>query len=1115
MRPVILAATLTSLLAAGVPNMNEGGPPVRYAPSTSPLVLPHVVPGRSPGTTSDLSQGRTLFVANYSHLDTQWRWAYPLVVREMLRNTLYDNFRIMEEHPDYVFNWTGASRYQLFKEYYPAEFQRLKGYVAKGQWWPSSNSWEESDVNVPSSESVIRQLLVGHTFYQREFGTESSDFMLPDCFGFPASLPSILAHCGLKGFSTQKLTWHSAAGIPFNVGRWEGPDGRSVVAALNPGNYDAHLTAPLDGEAWVKRLDADGLASGLKVDYLYNGSGDEGGAPYDDSMATLWAGLKAKGPVSIVAGRADLIFNAITAGQKEKLPVYRGDLLLIEHSAGSLTSEAFMKHLNRRNELQADAAEKASTAAFLLGAAPYPAATLEKAWGLVLRDQFHDMLPGTCLPKSYEYAWNDGLLAAKAFQGSLEDGVAAVARGLDTRVDGVPLVVFNPLGLAREDVVEALVPEPLARAGALVALDAAGKALPTQMTVGADGRARVLFRAKVPQVGFAVYGLKAGVSPAGRGLSVDGNVLENARYRVTLLPSGDLGGVYDKGAGRELLSAPSRLAFHREVPSRWPAWNMDWTDRQKPARAFVGGPARIELLERGPVRVSVRVERESEGSRFNQTYSLTQGGDRVEVANVVDWKTSESSLKVDLPLAVANARATYNWDLGTVQRGNNEPKKYEVPTHGWMDLTDAKGDYGVTVLTGAKYGSDKPDDHTLRLTLLYTPGVHDDYREQRWQDWGRHAFTYGLAGHKGDWRASGGAQNGGGSPESSHWLAQRQDRPLEAFQVPAHPGALGRSFSLLQCSSPQVAIQAVKRAEDGSGIVVRLQELDGAPAQGVRLQAAGPILEARELDGLERPLGILAIGKGSLDLAFTPYQMRTLGLKIQTPGLKAPVATALDLPWNVQAFTTDGHREEGAMDGAFTGYPAEMIDDAVQAGGVTFRLGSRAPATPDAVACQGQTLALPAGTRRVHLLVAASGGDRQAEFTAGTAAVTVPVPAWTGYVGSWDNRVFDGEVSEKTYSVDNPLVRIDPAFLTPARPAWWASHHHAKGEDRIYQYSYMFAVSVPIPEGASTLTLPRNPRVKVFAATAASVDNADIQPLRPFFPELLRDTAFESRFAKP
>lgn len=282
------------------------------------------------------------------------------------------------------------------------------------------------------------------------------------------------------------------------------------------------------------------------------------------------------------------------------------------------------------------------------------------------------------------------------------------------------------------------------------------------------------------------------------------------------------------------------------------------------------------------------------------------------------------------------------------------------------------------------------------------------------------------------------------------------------------------------------------------------------------LKAAGPVRAARELDGLERPLGTVAVKDGALKLAFKPYQLRTLGLALDAPAaLPAPASTPLDLPFNLQAFTTDGHREDGAMDGAFTGYPAEMIEDAVQAAGVTFRMGPRAPRTPNAVACDGQTLALPPGTRKVHLLLAASVGNASAVFKAGASAVTVPVPAWTGYVGSWDNRVFDGEVSEKTYSVDNPMLRLDPAFLAPGRPAWWASHLHAKGEDRVYEYSYMFSVPVEIPEGASTLTLPRDRNVKVFAATAASVDNTDVLPLRPLFPELLRDAAFQARFARP
>ncbi|WP_291272054.1 alpha-mannosidase [Geothrix sp.] len=1052
----------------------------------------------------DLSKERTLYVMNYSHLDTQWRWSYPLVVREMLRNTLYDNFALMEQHPEYVFNWSGAGRYQMFQEYFPGEYARLKGYVAKGQWFPAGSAWEESDVNVPSSESLIRQLLLGHTFFKREFGTESSEYMLPDCFGFPASLPSILAHCGLKGFSTQKLTWGSANGVPFNVGRWEGPDGRSIIAALNPGSYDAHLTTPLTGEAWVKRLDANGVSSGLKVDYLYNGNGDEGSAPFDDSLRTLWQGLAAKGPVRVIAGRADLMFEAITESQKAKLPGYKGDLLLTQHSAGSLTSAAFMKQMNRQDELLADAAEKASVAADLLQASPYPATTLEKAWGLMLRNQFHDILPGTSLPKAYEYSWNDGLLAARAFEGTLGDAVGAVARGLDTRVEGVPIVVYNALGIARKDLVEALLPRELEAESQVTAVDAAGAALPTQMTTGPDGRRRVLFQAHVPSLGFAVYGLRPGKAPAAGELKVQGRMAENARYRVKLNGAGDIESVFDKQLKRELLSAPARLAFQSEKPQRWPAWNMDWADRQKPPRAHVSGPAAIRVSEDGPVRVALEVVRESEGSRFVQTIRLAAGaaGDRVEISNLVDWKTPEASLKATFPLAAAHAKATYNLDLGTIERGNNDPKKYEVPTHGWMDLTDAQAGYGVTLLTGAKYGTDKPDDHTLRLTLLYTPGVGKDYREQRWQDWGRHSFTYGLAGHSGGWQ---------GAP----WLALRQDQPLAAFAVPKHAGSLGRSFSLLRTSTPDVAIQALKRSEDGTAIVVRLQELRGSQTE-IDLRAAGPIRSAKELDGLERSLAELPLQKGTLKLAFTPYQLRTIGLQVEAPArLTPPSAQPLPLRFDAAVFSTNANRMEGGAMEPYASYPSEMMGEAVEAGGIRFQIGPRGDGQKNALTCAGQTLTLPEGTTRAHLLVAATNEDVKAAFMAGDRAELVEVPRWTGYVGSWDNRVFKGEVDEKTYSINNDLERIAPAFLKAGRPVWWASHHHAKGQDDVYAYCYLFAIAVDIPAGARTLTLPKDSRVKVFAVTATTQDNADIRPLQPLFPDLARDAAFKTRFDKP
>src|SRR5271154_1024610 len=224
----------------------------------------------------DLSQGKTLYEVGYSHLDTQWRWTYPQVIREFLTNTVSENAPLIAKYPDYIFNWTGANRYRLIKEYHPDDYAQIRAWVAEGRWFPAGNSWEENDVNSPSPESEIRQVMFGHDFFKKEFGTESSEYMLPDCFGFPASLPSVLAHCGIRGFSTQKLTWGSAVGIPFNVGVWVGTDGRSVVAAFNPGAYNSKIEGDLSHDPdWINRIGADGRSSGVYADYRYYGTGDQ------------------------------------------------------------------------------------------------------------------------------------------------------------------------------------------------------------------------------------------------------------------------------------------------------------------------------------------------------------------------------------------------------------------------------------------------------------------------------------------------------------------------------------------------------------------------------------------------------------------------------------------------------------------------------------------------------------------------------------------------------------------------------------------------------------------------------------------------------------------------
>jgi alpha-mannosidase len=1072
--------------------------PALFGAETQPAEVFRKLPERP----ADVAHEKNLYVVGYAHLDTQWRWIYPQVIREFLPATLQQNFALFKKYPNYVFNFSGSRRYEMMQEYYPADYAKMKDYIAAGRWFPAGSSVDEGDSVVPSAESLVRHVLYGNHYFRREFGKASDEFMLPDCFGFPYALPTVLAHAGIKGFSTQKLTWGSAVGIPFKVGVWEGPDGRSVVAALDPGAYVGVVKEDLSqSESWLKRINDTGATSGAYVDYHYFGTGDRGGAPAEDSVKWVERSLAGKGPIRVLSGPADRMFNDLSAAQIAKLPRYKGELLLTQHSSGSITSQAYMKRWNRKNELLADAAERASVAALWLGVAPYPTKKLYDAWDLVLGSQMHDMLPGTSHPKAYEFCWNDEILAANQFAAVLEDAAGAVTAGLDTRAQGVPVVVFNPLSIAREDVVEA----SLTFTGELPArvrvFASDGAETPAQVLDRSEGKLKIAFLADVPSVGFATFDIRPDHRPANEiveasesPLKVSASAIENSRYRVTIATNGDVASIFDKSAGRALLASAARLSFQYERPELYPAWNMDWADRQKPPRAYVDGPAKVRIVESGPARVALEIERTSEGSRFIQTVRLSAGtGDRVEFATRIDWQTRESSLKASFPLTVANPLATYDLQVGTLARGNNDPKKYEVPQHQWFDLTAPDNSFGVAVLNDSKFGSDKPDDSTMRLTLLYTPGTRDKYQDQGVQDFGRHDILYAVTSHTGDWREA-----------HVPWAAARLNQPLVAFQTQAHPGVLGRTFSLFTLTSGQVAITAVKKAEDSDEMVVRFKELTGQPASGLQLAAAAPIVAAREIDGQERPLGNAMIEQGRLTFEVGGYGLRAFALKLGTAPAKLPavVSQPLALAFDEDVISSDANRSDGRFDANGRTFPAEQLPAKTVSEGVEFTLGSGVDGQRNALAARGQTVSLPAGDFNRMYFLAAADGDTPARFAIDGHAVDLVVQDWSGYIGQWDNRLWRGDVPETAFNWIYDFVGLAPGYTKRDTVAWFASHRHDPQGNEFYQYCYLFKYVLNLTPGAKALTLPNDPKIRIFAISVAQNPHADVSAAQPLYDEL-------------
>ncbi len=1158
----------------------------------------------------DLSKQPTLYVVGYAHLDTEWRWEYPQAISEYIRKTMEDNFSLIDKYPHYVFNFSGANRYRFMKEYFPADFVRLKKYVDEGRWFPAGSSMEEGDVNAPSAEAIIRQVLYGNDWFRKELGKASAEYMLPDCFGFPSSLPSILAHSGVKGFSTQKLVWGSSAnaggpeslentpeGTPFNVGVWVGPDGESVLAGLNPGAYDGgietdlskplpplppdealrdvrnkmqalrakldqeqrsgHASDPNDIEEsihlrseqaaltridqdraqelhqadWAARVEQNGKFSGVFTDYHYYGTGDIGGAPREASVKRLEAivtqgmtslpvregflfrrestgGAPEKvgdGPVHVISANAEQMFLDITPSQAAGLPRYTGEMELTNHSAGSLTSQAYQKRWLRKEELLADAAEKASLAAEWLGARPYPLQRLNDAWTLVMGGHFHDLAAGTATPRSYEFAWNDDVIAMNQFAGVLNHATEAVSAALNTEGKGVPLVVFNPLNIAREDPVEASVSFPGGMPKAVRVTGPDGKEVPAQISNG-----KVIFVAKTPSVGYAVYDVQPGAGQPATGastapLQVAENSLENQYYRVKLNADGDVASIFDKSIGRELLAAPARLAISYDNPLHWPAWNMDWDQEQAAPKAYVGGPAKMRVVENGRARVAVEVSRETAGSKFVQTISLAAGdaGKRVEFANAIDWNTKESNLKASFPLAASNQMATYNWDIGTIQRPTAEPKKFEVPSHQWIDLTDLSGEFGATILTDCKNASDKPNDHTIRLTLIRTPGTRGGYPDQGTQDIGHHEFVYGIAGHAADWRQA-----------QTDWQGQRLNAPLIAFEASRHAGALGPQFSLLKVSNPRIRLLALKKAEQGDELIVRLVELDGRPQSDVRISFDAPIRAAREVNGQEQPVGTATVNSGALVTSFSAYQPRTFAVRLAALQAKVAAVHSLPvmLPYDLATASNDGTHSDGGFDRDGNALPAEMLPERIAFHDVQFQLAPAKTGSHNAVVAKGQMIDLPSGPyNRIYVLAASAEGDQKATFAIGGKNVELNIQDWGGFIGQWYDRQWgSGDTSGDNYG---KMMGLAPAYIKRADLAWYCSHHHnAAGENVPYGYSYLFAYAVDLPDGAKTIQLPDNDKIRILAMSLAQ-ENPEVRPAQPLYDLLAPPPAGADDFA--
>jgi alpha-mannosidase len=833
----------------------------------------------------------TAHLIAHSHIDMNWLWPMAETIA-VCRRDFAAMEKLMAEFAEFRFSQSQAATYRAVESADPALFGRMKARIASGQWEVTANTWVENDLNMAGSEALVRQLLHGRRYVADRFGVQPLICWEPDTFGHPATLPQILAQSGIKFY------YFCRAGRRHPLLWWEGLDGSRVLAVQDLRGYGGeNLPSDVTG-AVLDFGKATGLRRGL---YVYGAGNHGGGATGRDILnaATINAtpflpqAQPSQATAFYEAALAELESSGSGASENARrtsLPVVRGELNTVFE--GCYTSHGDIKQLNRDGENSLLTAEAVTAIAALQTGFVDPREELAEAWRTLCFHQFHDILCGCAIGVTYREARERLERVLATGRQATGQALAALAAAVDTTIaDPSPqapsdlrIVVFNPLAWERDDVVRV----PLAALGGIAPAalaDDAGQQFPVQVS-GSD----LIFVARgVPALGVRVYrpvAEKSGFSEK-PGLLADPetHTLANGLLRLRVHPaSGALDQLVDLRTGRDLAGPPggwgpeakvnagmlNRLQIVWEQPHPMSAWNLGDTTR---VDSLIAG-AEVRVVEAGPVRGAIEVRRRFLNSALTQRIVLYRDLRRIDFETEVDWH-ERGSAHADAPLLrttftpfLGQTRATFEIAFAGLERPADSR---EVPALRWADLSERPGHAlwdgaacGIALLNDGKYGH-QAAGNTLGLTL-----VRASYEPDNNPDEGLHRFTYALYPHRRGWRDAGVERQ-----------AAQLNQPLLAVVTDRHAGALPSAQPGLACDSADVAVSAVKLAEDqptwGRAVIVRLYEAHGRPAETI-LRPAWPVVRAEAVNPVEEFVAALPIAGGSLRLAFGPHEIKTVKL---------------------------------------------------------------------------------------------------------------------------------------------------------------------------------------------------------------------------------------------
>jgi alpha-mannosidase len=647
-----------------------------------------------------------VLAVGHAHIDTAWVWPLAETRRKLVR-TAANQLALMERYPEYRYAASSAQHYAWLEEDDPELFARVGERVDEGRWEVVGGAWVEPDCNLPSGESLVRQLLYGQRWFADRFGRQCAVYWSPDTFGHNGQLPQILRQCGIGLFVTQKLSWNQFTRPPHDTFRWRGIDGSEVIAHLPPvGTYNAELEPAELRRAVSEFRDHDRSDASL----VLFGHGDGGGGPTPEMLERATRVADLRGLPLVEASSSERFFDAVEERAGE-LPTIVGQLYF-EYHRGTYTSQSRTKLGNRAGERALHEAETAAAMAWARGLSAYPGDELNRLWPVLLRNQFHDVLAGTSLREVHAEAEAEQAAVVRDATGRRDEASAALAAA--RRGDGAPL---NLDGFPRREVLE----------------------LP-------DGELGVF---DCPALGF---GTRVEARDPVRLERDDVLRLANDRLIAELDRRGRLTSLRLASDGREALAGPGAMfELYEDRPTAFDAWELEPYHNQ--TRVESAGAESVAVTVDDPLRAEISFShRIGEASELEQRVRLDAGSDRLEFRCRIDWRERHRILKVGFPLRAQSTTATFGaqfgvHELSTHRNTDADLARFEAPALGFVDLGEHR--FGVALLSPTGYGFSALDQ-VLRLSLLRSPTDPDPDADQ-----GDHELLFALAPHDGDWRAAG------------------------------------------------------------------------------------------------------------------------------------------------------------------------------------------------------------------------------------------------------------------------------------------------------------------------------------------------------------------------